>query len=153
MISWYGREDNSRCRGGKVWAVREIACLFAQARGHGGFRFIFQSPGQSASRPSTSLPCAPIREPATDDILRASIGRAARKIAERYSWTEIGERYLDIVDGRLKEKSDSKALPATLQPTKRIVERVWNQVGTSCGYGCRIRRTVDSNDSLRRRRD
>lgn len=41
---------------------------------------------------------AAIRGLATDDIQRASMGRAARKTAQRYSWAEIGERYLDIVD-------------------------------------------------------
>ncbi len=45
-----------------------------------------------------------IRELATDDVRRMSMGRAARKTAERYSWAEIGERYLDIVDGSLQEK-------------------------------------------------
>jgi glycosyltransferase involved in cell wall biosynthesis len=44
---------------------------------------------------------AAIRGLATDDAQRASMGRAARKTAQRYSWAEIGERYLDIVDACL----------------------------------------------------
>lgn len=44
---------------------------------------------------------AAIRRLATDDVQRASMGRAARKTAERYSWAAIGERYLDIVDAWL----------------------------------------------------
>jgi phosphatidylinositol alpha-mannosyltransferase len=45
---------------------------------------------------------AAIRGLATDDVQRASMGRAARGTAERHSWTDIGERYLDIVDTCLR---------------------------------------------------
>jgi hypothetical protein len=51
------------------------------------------------------------------------MGRAARKIAEQYSWTEIGERYLGIVDRSLREKSDGMALSANFRTIRRIVER------------------------------
>jgi phosphatidylinositol alpha-mannosyltransferase len=42
-----------------------------------------------------------IRALATDDVQRASMGRAARQTAERYSRSDIAERYLDIVDACL----------------------------------------------------
>jgi phosphatidylinositol alpha-mannosyltransferase len=44
---------------------------------------------------------AAVRTLASDDVQRASMGRAARETAERYSRTEIGRRHLDIIDACL----------------------------------------------------
>jgi phosphatidyl-myo-inositol alpha-mannosyltransferase len=56
---------------------------------------------------------AAIRRLATDDAARASMGRAARETAEGHSWTDIGERYLDVVDAHLSRQRirDGSARP------------------------------------------
>ncbi len=44
-----------------------------------------------------------IRQLTADEAKRASMGRAARTVAEQYSWADISERYLDIVRQSLRQ--------------------------------------------------
>jgi len=60
----------------------------------------------------TASLAAAIRVLAADDVRRASMGRAARKVAEQYSWARVGDRYLEIADRSIKEQSGAD-LPRT----------------------------------------
>lgn len=54
---------------------------------------------------------AAIRELTADEAKRASMGRAARTVAERYSWADISERYLDIVrQSLIQDRSPGQGL-------------------------------------------
>jgi phosphatidyl-myo-inositol alpha-mannosyltransferase len=54
---------------------------------------------------------AAIRQLTADEAKRASMGRAARTVAEQYSWADISERYLDIVRQSLgQDRSPSQGL-------------------------------------------
>lgn len=65
---------------------------------------------------------AAIRGLTADEVRRATMGRAARAVAEQYSWADISERYLDIVRQSLRQnRSPGQGLPP--QPPARLFRR------------------------------